>query len=57
LKVYNLLGQEVATLLDGFREAGVHFINFDAVNLNSGLYIYKIEAEGFTATKKMTLIK
>ena len=57
LRVYNLLGQEVATLLDGFREAGVHFINFDAVNLNSGLYIYKIEAEGFTSTKKMTLIK
>lgn len=57
LKVYNLLGQEVATLLDGFKEAGIHYINFDAANLNSGLYIYKIEAEGFTSTKKMTLIK
>lgn len=57
LKVYNLLGQEVATLLDGFREAGVHFINFDAVNLNSGLYIYKIEADGFSTARKMTLIK
>lgn len=57
LKVYNLLGQEVATLLDGFKEAGVHYINFDAANLNSGLYIYKIEAEGFTSTKKMTLLK
>ncbi len=57
MKVYNLLGQEVATLLDGFREAGVHFINFDAVNLNSGIYIYKIEADGFSAARKMTLIK
>lgn len=57
LTVYNLLGQEVSTLVNGFTEAGVHYINFDASNLNSGVFLYKIEANGFIQTRKMTLIK
>ena len=57
LIIYNILGQEVKTLVNGFKEAGVHTINFNASELNSGLYIYKIEAGSFTQTRKMTLIK
>ena len=57
LIIYNILGQEVKTLLNAFKEAGVHTVNFNASELNSGLYIYKIEAGSFTQTRKMTLIK
>jgi len=55
--VFNLLGQEVKTLVNEFKESGTHTINFDAVDLNSGVYIYKIESNGFTQTRKMTLLK
>ncbi len=57
LIIYNILGQEVKTLVNEFKEAGVHTVNFNASELNSGLYIYKIEAGSFTQTRKMTLIK
>jgi hypothetical protein len=57
LNVYNLLGEQVAELVNGYKEAGVHTINFNAENLNSGLYIYKLESNGFVQSKKMTLIK
>jgi plastocyanin len=57
LKVYNALGQEVSTIVNGVKEAGFHTVNFNAVNLNSGIYFYKIETTGFTDVKKMTLIK
>lgn len=57
LSVYNLLGQDVKTLVNGFTSEGTHTVNFDASNLNSGVYIYKIEANNFTQTRKMTLIK
>jgi hypothetical protein len=57
LTVYNILGEQVAELVNGFKEAGVHTINFNAENLNSGLYIYKIEANGFVQSRKMTLVK
>jgi hypothetical protein len=55
--VYNLLGQEVKTLVNGYKNSGVHFYNFDAKELNSGVYIYKLETKGFTQTRKMTLVK
>ncbi len=57
LTVYNLLGEEVASLVSGIVSAGVHNISFDASNLNSGMYIYKIEAGSFVATRKMMLLK
>ena len=57
LTVYNLLGQEVKVLVNGFTEAGTHTIDFAANNLSSGIYLYKIEANGFIQTKKMTLLK
>ncbi len=57
LTVYNLLGQEVSTLINGFKEAGTHTVNFDASGLTSGAYFYKIETPFFNQTKKMILSK
>ena len=57
LTVYNLLGEQVAELVNGFNEAGVHSINFNAENFNSGVLIYKLEANSFVLARKMTLIK
>lgn len=57
LKVFNTLGQEVKTLLNQNMESGVHTINFDASDLNSGIYFYKLDAGQFSEVRKMTLIK
>ena len=57
LKVFNVLGREVATLVNGQVEAGKHKVEFDASNLNSGVYFYKVEGDSFADTKKMILIK
>jgi len=57
LIVYNSLGQEIAKLVDGYKDAGTYFINWNAENLPSGVYIYKLEANNFTAVRKMTLMK
>jgi hypothetical protein len=57
LTIYNLLGQEIITLVNKFEEAGVHTATFNASELNSGLYIYKLQAGSFNQTRKMTLIK
>lgn len=57
LKVYDILGNEVATLVNEYREAGRNEIEFDASKLSSGLYIYTLKTNGFISTKKMMLIK
>ncbi len=57
LKVYDILGNEVATLVDEFREAGKYEMNFDASRLASGVYIYKLQAGDFVSSKKMLLLK
>jgi hypothetical protein len=57
LKVYNLMGQEVTTLLNGNMNQGRHSISFNAANLPSGVYIYRMEANGFSAQNKMLLMK
>lgn len=58
LKIYNSLGQEIASLIKGVElRAGLHEINFDASGLQSGVYYYKITAGEFSDTKKMVLIK
>ena len=57
LKVYNMLGQEVATLLNEKMSAGVYEVNFDASKLSSGVYVYTIKAGKFYDSKKMTLLK
>jgi hypothetical protein len=57
LKVYNTLGQEVATLVDGKLEAGTYEVPFDASDLASGVYFYKLSAASQTETRKMVLLK
>jgi hypothetical protein len=57
LKVYDILGNEVATLVDEYREAGRYEIEFNASHLSSGMYFYKLTVGGFSEIKKMLLIK
>lgn len=57
LKVYSILGQEVATLVNEEKTPGVYEVNFDGLNLTSGTYIYKLQAGNFIDTKKMILLK
>lgn len=57
LKVYNLLGQEVATLVNTSQNIGSYEVKFNASNLSSGIYFYTLSADGLSFTKKMMLIK
>lgn len=57
ITVFNMLGQEVATLVDGFTEAGTHQVTFDASALSSGMYLYTIRTNSTVITNKMMLIK
>ncbi len=57
LKVYNSLGEEVATLINQFQNASGYTVNFDASRLSSGVYFYTLRAGDFVATKKMVLMK
>ncbi|MBK6766651.1 MAG: T9SS type A sorting domain-containing protein [bacterium] len=57
ISVFNVMGQKVAELVNGQMNAGRHNISFDAVGLSSGLYLYKMEVNGFTAQNKMLLLK
>ena len=58
LKVYNSLGQEIATLVNGYHEASNYKVDFNASNLSSGIYFYTIKVgNNFTQTKKMILLK
>lgn len=57
LKVYDMTGREVATLVNSRMNAGQHTVSFDASNLSSGVYIYTLHSNGVRLTNKMTLIK
>jgi hypothetical protein len=57
LNVYNVLGQRVAGLVNGDVKAGTYEVNFDASKLSSGVYYYRIEANGFAGTRKMVLLR
>ena len=57
LKIYDVLGNEVATLIDEYKPAGIYDVDFDASNLSSGIYLYKLTAGNFIQTKKMILMK
>ncbi|MEO8512169.1 MAG: M14 family zinc carboxypeptidase [Ignavibacteria bacterium] len=57
IRIFDILGKEVATLVNGKVDAGYHQVEFNGSDFASGLYLYKIEADGFTDVKKMMLIK
>lgn len=57
LKVYDMLGREVASLVNEFKQAGYYSMDFNASGLSSGIYFYKLQANDFTDIKKMVLIK
>jgi hypothetical protein len=57
LAVYNMLGEEVAAIVNTTQKAGRYEVNFNASQLSSGVYVYRIEAANFTASKKLMLMK
>jgi hypothetical protein len=57
LAVYNIVGEQVAVLVDGFTEAGFYNVTFDAASLPSGIYLYKLQSANSVETKKMMLLK
>lgn len=57
LKIYDILGAEVATLVNEEKIAGKYEINFNARNLASGVYIYRLNANDFVSVKKLVLLK
>ena len=57
LKIYDVLGNEIATLVDEFREAGKYEIEFDGSNFSSGVYFYKMSAGDFFETKKFIILR
>ncbi|MEN8203854.1 MAG: DUF5060 domain-containing protein [Bacteroidota bacterium] len=57
IKIYDIAGKEVATLLQDYRQAGDHVIEFNAAGLNGGIYFYTLEVRGINRTRKMTIVK
>jgi len=57
LKVYDVLGREVADLVNKHQDAGHYTVNFNASALSSGIYFYRIESGSFVNVKKMMLVK
>jgi len=57
LKIYDMLGKEVASLVSGYKETGTYIVNWDASHLSSGVYFYKLVAGSYILTKKMILSK
>lgn len=57
LKIYNVLGEEISTLVDDYKPAGTYSVKFDAKNLSGGIYFYHLHSGKFIKTKKMILLK
>jgi hypothetical protein len=52
-----MMGQQVATLVQGEQEAGIHEVQFDASGLASGIYLYRLQAGSFVETRKLVLVR
>jgi len=57
LKVYDILGHEIATLVDEYKPAGIYEVTFDASNIASGVYFYRLKTADFIESKKLLLLK
>jgi hypothetical protein len=57
VSVIDMLGREVSVLVDERREAGIHEVKFDASALSSGVYFYRLQAEDFTQTRRLLLMR
>ncbi|MEW5844198.1 MAG: T9SS type A sorting domain-containing protein, partial [Bacteroidota bacterium] len=57
LKVFDVLGREIQTLVNDFRSKGMYSVTFDASNLASGIYLYRLSAKNFNSVKKMIVAK
>src|SRR4030095_948330 len=57
LTVYNLVGQSVRVLVDGFQSTGEYEVTFDANDLPAGIYLYKLQVGEYSSVKRMTLVK
>ena len=57
VEIYNLLGQSVAILTSGYKDAGIYNLTWDASDVSSGIYFVKAQADGFTKTQKLMLVK
>ena len=55
--VWNTLGEQVAQLIDGELEGGYHTVRFEAANLSSGLYFYRMQSERFNQTRKLVFLR
>ena len=57
LKVFDLLGREVATIVSGHKDAGTHIVRWEATSQPSGVYLYRLQASEFLETRKLVLLK
>ena len=57
LTVFNLVGQSVRVLVDGYQTAGYYEVTFDANDLPAGIYLYKLQVGDYSSVKRMTLVK
>jgi predicted phosphodiesterase len=57
LKIYDILGSEVATLVNGEKDPGIYQVQFDGTNLASGIYIFRLKTDSYSSVKKMILLK
>jgi arylsulfotransferase ASST/type IX secretion system substrate protein len=57
VKIYDVLGREISTLVNEFKEAGIYYLDFDSSNLSSGVYFYKLDSDKYIESKRMVIIK
>jgi hypothetical protein len=57
LNVYDVLGREVATLFEGFRQPGSYTVRFDGTGLPSGVYLYRLQSGGMVETRKLVIVR